>query len=200
VVLRRDRGLNVEVVGVARTDLRPGESVSGAAGRAVREAVGVPLEPWAVDLSGECAWLAVDVPDAVRVDAGAPSGADPDERLAKVATIPAASPAFRAMTRADFRDVVRWQSQPYVARWWQGEARDVAGAEAHYGPALDGTDPTRMWVLEVNGRSVGMVQDYRIGDHPEWALLTARPDAVGFDYLRVSTVVGCSLDVRRVLG
>src|SRR3954454_8002778 len=40
-----------------------------------------------------------------------------------------------------------------------------------------------MWVLEVNGRSVGMLQDYRIGDHPEWAVLTARPDAVGLDYL-----------------
>ena len=90
---------------------------------------------------------------------------------------------FRELTRADFVDVVTWQSQPYVARWWQDEATDVAAAEAHYGPALDGTDPTRMWELEVNGRSVGLLQDYAIGDHPEWALLTARPEAVGFDYL-----------------
>jgi aminoglycoside 6'-N-acetyltransferase len=181
VALRRDRGLRVEVAGVVRTDLGPGESVSAAAARAVHEALGVPLEPWAVDLSGDCGWLAVDVPDAVRVDdLGSPPA---DERLEKVARIPAVSAAFRAMTPADYRDVVRWQSQPYVARWWQDEARDVAAAEAHYGPALDGNDPTRMWVLEVNGRSVGMLQDYRIGDHPEWALLTARPDAVGFDYL-----------------
>ena len=40
-----------------------------------------------------------------------------------------------------------------------------------------------MWVAEVNGRSVGLLQDYRISDHPEYALLTARPDAVGMDYL-----------------
>jgi aminoglycoside 6'-N-acetyltransferase len=39
-----------------------------------------------------------------------------------------------------------------------------------------------MWVWEVNGRSVGFSQDYRIGDHPDYALLSARPDAVGFDY------------------
>jgi RimJ/RimL family protein N-acetyltransferase len=39
-----------------------------------------------------------------------------------------------------------------------------------------------MWVVEVNGRSVGFVQDYRIGDHPEYAVLTGRPDAVGLDY------------------
>jgi aminoglycoside 6'-N-acetyltransferase len=259
----------VEVVGRIHTEVRSGESVSGAAGRAVREAVGVPLDPWAVDLSGQCAWLAVDVPDAVEVPDAVRLGgsASEDPRLQQVARIPAVTLAFRAMTRADLRDVVRWQSQPYVARWWQDEARDVAAAEAHYGPALDGDDPTRMWVLEVNGRSVGMLQDYRIGDHPEWALLTARPDAVGFDYLigdpawvgrglgtralwvflrdvvapaypgatelfaspdhrnaaslrvldklgfvrglwfdepaadgRVDTVVGCSLDVRRVLG
>jgi RimJ/RimL family protein N-acetyltransferase len=87
------------------------------------------------------------------------------------------------MTRADFSDVVTWQSRPHVARWWSDEACDVAGAEAHYGPALAGDDPTRVWVLEVNGRSVGMVQDYRVGDHPDWSLLTAKPDAVGFDYL-----------------
>jgi len=70
-----------------------------------------------------------------------------------------------------------------VARWWSGDASDLAGAERHYGPALDGEDPTRRWVLEVDGRSVGMVQDYRVGDHPDYALLTARPDAVGLDYL-----------------
>jgi RimJ/RimL family protein N-acetyltransferase len=39
-----------------------------------------------------------------------------------------------------------------------------------------------MWVWEVNGRSVGFGQDYRIGDHSDYAMLTRRPDAVGFDY------------------
>jgi RimJ/RimL family protein N-acetyltransferase len=90
--------------------------------------------------------------------------------------------AIRPMLRADFPDVVRWLHQPHVARWWSDDAPDVAGAERHYGPALDGTDPTRMWVLELSGRSVGFVQDYRIGDHPEYAVLTSRPDAVGLDY------------------
>jgi RimJ/RimL family protein N-acetyltransferase len=40
-----------------------------------------------------------------------------------------------------------------------------------------------MWVAEVNGRSVGLVQDYRIRDYPSFALLTPDPDAVGLDYL-----------------
>ena len=42
--------------------------------------------------------------------------------------------------------------------------------------------PTRMWVAEVNGRSVGFVQDYRIGDYPDYAVLGPDPDAIGVDY------------------
>jgi RimJ/RimL family protein N-acetyltransferase len=167
----------------------------------LREQTGLAaLDVWAVDLSGQWAVFAAEVPDDVVVD---PRGAEherhawvsPDEAIGRIrpeevrthvtraAAVPAVRLAFRPLTRADFADVVAWQARPYVARWWSREATDVGGAERHYGPALDGEDPTRMWVAEVNGRSVGLLQDYRIGDHPEYALLTARPDAVGMDYL-----------------
>ncbi|QWZ09189.1 acetyltransferase [Nocardioides panacis] len=168
---------------VLRERREPGESVQGTALRAVQRATGiVGADVWAVDLSGPWAVLAVDVPDTVRVGPR-PAGEPPDDPVARVRAIPWATVAFRPLTRADLADVVTWQAQPYVARWWQDEARDLAAAERHYGPALDGEDPTRLWVLELNGRSVGMLQDYRVGDHPEYALLTAKPDAVGFDYL-----------------
>jgi RimJ/RimL family protein N-acetyltransferase len=42
--------------------------------------------------------------------------------------------------------------------------------------------PTRIWVVEANGRSVGFVQDYRLADYPEYALLTQDPKAIGVDY------------------
>lgn len=89
--------------------------------------------------------------------------------------------SVRPMTSGDLRDVSRWLDEPHVARWWDdhGTPEQVA---AHYGPALRGEEPTRMWVWEVNGRSVGFAQDYRIADHPEYAVLCARPDAVGVDY------------------
>jgi aminoglycoside 6'-N-acetyltransferase len=89
--------------------------------------------------------------------------------------------SVRPMTPGDFPDVSRWVNEPHVARWWD-EHRSPEQVEAYYGPALRGEDPTRMWVWEVNGRSVGFSQDYRIGDHPEYALLSRRPDAVGFDF------------------
>ena len=180
---------------------RAGEPAYAAARRTLCEEAGLEaLDVWAVDLSGQWVVFAAEVPDDVVVHLRGPehdrfAWLSPDDaadrirsegdraQLARAAAVPAVRLAFRPLTRADLADVVAWQKQPYVARWWQEEATDLVAAEAHYGPALDGEDPTRLWVAEVNGRSVGLLQDYRIGDHPEYALLTARPDAVGMDYL-----------------
>lgn len=95
---------------------------------------------------------------------------DPEHRL-----------SLRPMTPGDFGDVTRWVNEPHVSRWWD-DYRTLEQVQGYYGPALRGEDPTRLWVFEVNGRSVGFCQDYRIADHPEWALLCSRPDAIGFDY------------------
>lgn len=94
--------------------------------------------------------------------------------------------SVRPMTPGDFPDVSRWVNEPHVARWWTepnfSGHRTPEQVAASYGAAIAGDDPTRMWVWEVNGRSVGFAQDYRISDHPDYALLTARPDAIGLDY------------------
>jgi RimJ/RimL family protein N-acetyltransferase len=178
VVLRRTTSAGVEVVGTVTTDVAAGEGLAEAAARVTREVAGV-ADVWAVDLSVSEPRFAADVLGERPETPAAPAS----RWGSTVAAIPPATIGFRAMTRADLPDVVSWQARPHVSRWWQDEATDLARAEEHYGPALDAEDPTRMWVVEVNGRSVGMLQDYLIGDHPEFALLTARPDAVGFDYL-----------------
>lgn len=132
--------------------ISPGEAVYPAALR-ILAAKGLDEEPTAVDLSAE-------------------------EKIFTLAREPLVG--FRKMTRADFSDVVRWQRVPHVARWWDDQ--DLEAVDAHYGPSVDGGDPTRLWVIELNGRSVGFVQDYRVGDNPDYAILTAQPDAIGFDY------------------
>ena len=212
VVVRRERA-GTEILVLHREDgdgawtspaaaRLAGEPVLAAARRGLAEGAGIEdADLWAVDLSGRWSVFAADVADAVAVHprAGehdrfawlapdeAASRIRPEEvaqaQVRRASAVPRVSVAFRPLTRADLPSVVAWQAQPYVARWWSDQAKDVAGAERHYGPALDGDDPTRMWVAEVNGRSVGLLQDYRVGDHPEWALLTARPEAVGVDYL-----------------
>jgi len=110
---------------------------------------------------------------------------------------------FRSMTHADLPDVVRWQQAPHAARWFRGLDRgldlghDIERAQERYGRRIDGIEPTRMWVVEIDGRSVGYVQDYLIGDHPEYAILTAEPDAIGVDYvIGESSLVGRGIGTR----
>jgi RimJ/RimL family protein N-acetyltransferase len=138
---------------VPRSAVRPDEPWLAAAERRARD-VGESGRVLAVDLSGDPLVFATD------------------ERHWF---------ACRPMTPGDLRDVVRWVNQPHVSRWWDQHRSPEQVAE-HYGPALAGDDPTRLWVFEANGRSVGFAQDYRISDHPDYALLTGKPDAVGIDY------------------
>jgi RimJ/RimL family protein N-acetyltransferase len=102
--------------------------------------------------------------------------------------------ALRPMTMGDLPDVTRWVNAPHVARWWD-ENRSAEQMAAYYGPGIRGEDAVRYWIWEVNGRSVGFCQDYRIADHPEYALLSGHPDAVGFDY-----VIGEAPFIDRGLG
>ena len=53
---------------------------------------------------------------------------------------------------------------------------------SEYRTALRGEDPTDLYVINLDGRPIGVVQSYRIDDHPEYAaqLALARP-AVGID-------------------
>jgi aminoglycoside 6'-N-acetyltransferase len=90
---------------------------------------------------------------------------------------------LRPMTRADLDDVLRWRQAAHVARWFpSAEAVSMETIEARYGPRIDAESPTRMFVVTADERSVGFLQDYRISDHPEFAVLTPDPDAIGVDY------------------
>ena len=145
VVLDRGR----ELSGV----VHDGESWAAAARRTCAS---MHTEPEPADLSGEVKRFVVDH----------------DTRI-----------AIRAMTRGDLADVVAWRSDEEVVRWWTpGELTDRSTMEQKYAERIDGMSPTRMWVVEVNGRSVGFVQDYRIGDYPDYAVLGPDPDAIGVDY------------------
>ena len=145
VVHDRDR----ELAGV----VHEGESLAAAARRTCAS---LSADPEPVDLSGDVKRFVVDH----------------DVRL-----------ALRAMTRGDLDDVVAWRSSEDVRRWWSpGGVVDTGAMRATYAERVDGMSPTRMWVVEVNGRSVGFLQDYRIGDYPTYAVLGPDPDAIGIDY------------------
>jgi aminoglycoside 6'-N-acetyltransferase len=151
------------LIDFARAQVREGESWAAAADR-LAEGQGPVL---AVDLSGDPLRFCVDE----------------EHRF-----------AMRPMTEGDLPAVTRWINTPHVTRWWD-EHRSAEQVASYYGPGIRGEDAVRYWVWEVNGRSVGFSQDYRIADHPEFALLCGRPDAIGFDY-----VIGEAAFVDRGLG
>jgi aminoglycoside 6'-N-acetyltransferase len=123
--------------------VRPGESWRDAA---LRTTASLHVEPVPLDLSGEPKRFVVDH----------------DRRV-----------ALRAMVRGDLPDVLRWRLADHVRRWWHDQEPPTReSVQAHYGPRIDGVVPTRMWVVEVNGRSAGFVQDYRLAD-----------GSVGVDYV-----------------
>jgi len=91
--------------------------------------------------------------------------------------------ALRAAVHGDLPDLVRWRQSAPVLRWWASDGEPTPERVAEqYGPDIDGMTATRLWIAEVNGRSLGFVQDYRIGAHPGFALLAPDPDAIGVDY------------------
>ena len=144
-----------------------GESWAAAARRTVAS---LHVEPVPLDLSGEVKRFVVDH----------------DNRV-----------AVRAMTRGDLPEVVRWRQSEHLHRWWASDGEPTAErVGAQYGPSIDGMTPTRMWIAEVNGRSVGFLQDYRVGDYPEYAVLGPDPTAIGVDYALAEEWSGRGLGVR----
>ena len=89
---------------------------------------------------------------------------------------------LRPMRHSDLREVLRWRQAEHVQRWF-GPAPNWQEIIDRYAPRIDGSEPTRMSVVEADGRPVGFIQDYLVRDHPEYALLTPDPDAIGGDYL-----------------
>ncbi len=133
--------------------VREGESWAAAA---TRTAATVHGEPFALDLSGDPLVFEVD----------------PDLKV-----------ALRPAAHGDLPDLIRWRQTPEILKWWASDGEPTEErVTAQYAPEIDGMTPTRIWIAEVNGRSMGFVSDYRIKEYPEYALLTPDAEAIGVDY------------------
>jgi aminoglycoside 6'-N-acetyltransferase len=94
---------------------------------------------------------------------------------------------LRPLRRADFPLLSRWLAEPLVARWWDEDGAPAA-VEARYGPSVDGTDPTRVYLGLHGGEPFGLVQVYRFDDEPDYraelgAVCPVQAGALSIDYL-----------------
>lgn len=102
--------------------------------------------------------------------------------------------AFRPITRDDFPVIGRWLRDPQVAWWWNDDA-DPEALGVQYGPSIDGSDPTEVFITRIDGAEVGLIQRYRLHDEEEYIAelepLVAIPDgAMSIDYLLADAVAG----------
>jgi aminoglycoside 6'-N-acetyltransferase len=93
----------------------------------------------------------------------------------------------RPITETDLPQLSRWLAQPHVAAWWRDPA-DLASVRREFLPAIEGVDPTEVFVIEVAGRAAGIIQRYLVDDDPDWARAIRATGAVsgcaaGIDYL-----------------
>jgi aminoglycoside 6'-N-acetyltransferase len=105
--------------------------------------------------------------------------------------------SFRPLQRQDFGLLSTWMSAPHVRTLWREDA-EAASVEARYGPAVDGTDPTEVFIVADHGSPIGFIQRYLLSDNPEWqnALDVAGSprEAAGIDYfIGVEALIGQGL-------
>ncbi len=94
---------------------------------------------------------------------------------------------FRPMTREDIPLFAQWLQTEHVARWWRNPL-DLEDVERKYGPRADGTDPTKMYIVEGPEKPIGMIWFHLLSDERKWAEdnREAVPNATGvggIDYI-----------------
>ena len=94
---------------------------------------------------------------------------------------------LRPLRREDFPLLSRWLAEPLVARWWDDDS-SLEAVEAQYGPSVDGTGPTAVYLAELDARAIGLIQVYRFDDEPESlaelsTVCAVPPGALSVDYL-----------------
>jgi len=80
--------------------------------------------------------------------------------------------SFRPITPDDVSLLAEWLEREHVKRWWRDERAD------------DYVDPNEHFLIEVDGRPVGIVQTYLVDDYPDWKEVVGdEPDLAGVDLL-----------------
>jgi RimJ/RimL family protein N-acetyltransferase len=90
---------------------------------------------------------------------------------------------FRRLTDDDIPALVTWMAAEHAQPWFGDEPRTAELARQHYARELDGSSATRLWVVLLDGRDIGFVQDYPVAAYDDYAVRVQDLPAVAFDYL-----------------
>jgi aminoglycoside 6'-N-acetyltransferase len=101
--------------------------------------------------------------------------------------MPAMNLTFHCLRRSEFGLLRRWLTEPLVARWWNHDTSRAA-IERDFGAAVDGREPTTVFIADWEGRPFGLFQRYAVAAYPDYlaelaAVCQMPPGAVSVDYL-----------------
>jgi aminoglycoside 6'-N-acetyltransferase len=95
----------------------------------------------------------------------------------------------RPLRREDLPLVGRWLAEPLVARWWDHRT-DPESLERDFGAAIDGAEPTEVFLAAHAGTFFGLIQRYRVDAYPEYLEELAPVCAVPADALSIDYLIG----------
>jgi RimJ/RimL family protein N-acetyltransferase len=88
---------------------------------------------------------------------------------------------FRPMARDDLGLMHRWVNNGFVARWWPGWP-SLEQVRVKYSPRINGEEPVRCFIVEIDESPTAFIQCYRIRDVPQYAIIGVEAaNAAGID-------------------
>jgi aminoglycoside 6'-N-acetyltransferase len=102
---------------------------------------------------------------------------------------------FRPLGEIDLPLVEAWRRRDHVARWWR---ESVEQTIEDYRAAIEGRDPTDLYLIVVDGRAAGVIQTYLVSDYAEWEEIVQVGEGVaGVDlFVGEEDLVGRGLGTR----
>jgi aminoglycoside 6'-N-acetyltransferase len=86
---------------------------------------------------------------------------------------------FRPLQESDLPQIEAWLRTEHVAQWWR-DPLEIAVEKRQ--AALEGRRDVEHYVILEDRRPVGLIQTYRVADHPDWGdLVGVEPEAAGVD-------------------
>ncbi len=75
--------------------------------------------------------------------------------------------AFRSLTASDLPLLHDWLQREHIRRWWT-DRETYEEVVQRYLPAIEGSEPTDLYLILSEGQPVGFIQTYRVSDNPEY--------------------------------
>jgi RimJ/RimL family protein N-acetyltransferase len=106
---------------------------------------------------------------------------------------------FRPITHDDYPLLLEWHRRPHVEQWWTKRAT-IEEIDEHYGPTIDGTEPTDHYVALLDGEPLGMIQTYLVSDYPDYAAVIGEGEgAAGLDlFIGEASMTGRGLGTEMI--